>query len=224
VRSNGLACHADANCTSWLVNEVCYSDDDEHENKWCVQRYVLPLVAAVSAIGFGGILKVRVAAESFDNREKYMDDLACLMDGTWFSTDAAGECPSSGKTDDCWWRVVETRRTVNQSCVDDRVVSAVKQARGPGCWNACPLAERNNVTSACWISCFFDTMLGTGSQAQHGPMDPADIAKAFSNSFLEDGGCAVVVPPSLPNEGDTALGDIPSRAIPWHSKSRRWHQ
>ena len=29
--------HAAANCTSSLVNEVCYSDDGEHENKWCVR-------------------------------------------------------------------------------------------------------------------------------------------------------------------------------------------
>lgn len=36
---------AESNCTSWLVNEVCYSDDDEHENKWCaiVQLCMWPL-------------------------------------------------------------------------------------------------------------------------------------------------------------------------------------
>ena len=156
-----------------------------------------------------------------------MDDLACLMDGTWFSTDAAGECPASGKTDDCWWRIAEVRRTVNQSCVDARVVNAVEQARGPGCWDACPAAARNNVSSACWISCFFDTMLGSGSEAKHGPMDAADIAKAFSDAFLEDNGCAaVVVPPLLPDEVEKADvgGTVLQRASPWRPMPRhRWH-
>ena len=42
---------AEANCTSWLVNEVCYSDDDEHENKWCalieIHLYSQHLAAAI---------------------------------------------------------------------------------------------------------------------------------------------------------------------------------
>lgn len=203
-QSDTLACqacawmHADAlaqaNCTSWLVNEVCYDDDDEHENKW----------------------------------EQYMDDLACLMDGTWFSTDAAGECKPGGTTDDCWWRIAEVKRTVNQSCVDDRVVQAVKQARGPGCWDACPAAQRTNVSSACWISCFFDTMLGTGYSKKHGPMEAEDIAKAFAGAFLEEGGCASVVPPTVAaadgleaaQADDPALRDWVPRSNPWRGRGK----
>lgn len=69
---------------------------------------------------------------------EYMEKLACVMNGTWYSTQGAGECkPGSRAGPDCWWRIAETKRTVNQSCVDGRVVAAVRKARGDSCWQSC---------------------------------------------------------------------------------------
>ena len=102
---------AAAGCSSWLVNDVCYTDDDDN-SVW----------------------------------GQYIDSLACLMNGTWYSTQKEGECGPGGRSQDCWWRVAETKRTVNQSCVDARVVDAVRKARGEACWQGCG-AQANNQTS-----------------------------------------------------------------------------
>ena len=81
--------------------------------------------------------------------EGYIGQLACVMNGTWYSTQKDGECGHGGKGPDCWWRVAETKRTVNQSCIDGLVASAVKKARGNGCWDRCPSAGATNSTSGC---------------------------------------------------------------------------
>ena len=69
------------------------------------------------------------------------------MNGTWFSTQRAGQCGPEGRGKHCWWRIAETKRTVNQSCVDQRVIDAVKTARGSGCWDQCEVSETGAMIS-----------------------------------------------------------------------------
>jgi hypothetical protein len=113
--------------------------------------------------------------------EGYIRQLACVMNVTWYSTQKDGECGPGGKGPDCWWRVAETKRTVNQSCVDGRVAGAVKKTRGNGCWDECPGAGATNSTSDCWIRCLFDTMLkgGGGGAGSMQPMTTEEIARPF---------------------------------------------
>lgn len=165
-----------ANCSAALVNGVCYVDDDDNDNPW----------------------------------SDYIDQLACTMNGTWYSTQMAGQC--KGETEEeraqevaaggCWWRVAETKRTVDQSCVDNRVVQAVKTKRGQGCWQRCHGKDAGNITSACWLHCFFDTMLGTNLTK---PLTADEIAAPFIGAFLPvaEGGCP---PPAMHGEEDELEG------------------
>ena len=84
-----------------------------------------------------------------------------------------------------------------------------------------------------WISCFFDTMLGTfvssflpagrralvapqtavecaacagGGKNAHGPMEAQDIADVFAGAFLADGGCPIVESPPPPPHGSVTEG------------------
>ena len=79
---------------------------------------------------------------------------------------------------------------MNQSCVDGRVVDAVKKARGNACWENCG-PHATNSTSSCWIRCFYDTILKGGNGE---PMTAAEIAGPFVAAFepVSQGGCASV--------------------------------
>ena len=134
--------------------------------------------------------------------EENIQKLACNMNGTWYSTQAAGECKGASDTD-CWWRLNKIVTTVNASCVDNNVVKAV-QKTDQKCWDACTgkqeplnkLVDGKNITSTCFIACLFQTMLGNSTVSPPIPMMSTDaIVKPFVDSFLPlaQGGCPVVV-------------------------------
>ena len=116
--------------------------------------------------------------------DTWMRDLACLMDGNWYSSQAAGQCKDEADTD-CWWRLVSPEngeRVVNASCVDDRVQSSLRQ-KNQACWNAC--AQPHNATALCTVSCLFKTMIGdptTGRAAltKEEVVAPASIFRHFN--------------------------------------------
>jgi len=81
-----------------------------------------------------------------------------LMAGEWYSTIATSEGVS--------WRLVETQKRIYASCHDDVMMGAVAKLGSP-CFNACP--QPTNQTSVCYISCFFDTLLGNGSGSSTTP-------------------------------------------------------
>ena len=139
-----------------------------------------------------------------DNKwEQYMRDLACHLNGTWYSSGTGeaggkGMCKGNKLEKDCWWHA-EHVRTVNQTCVDDNVVAAVQAVR-PKCWNDCPNNQGTNITSACYLECLFDTMIGNSTaKPPVKPMTPAHITAAFLKSFHSDkpseGGCLTVKQP-----------------------------
>ena len=82
--------------------------------------------------------------------------------GTWYSTNAIGHCKENKLSPDCWWYVGKEKRTVNASCVDGNVVAAV-QKRRPACWTACPAGQGTNISSACFLTCLFETLLGNST-------------------------------------------------------------
>jgi len=137
--------------------------------------------------GFAGLQ----LAEHHSKWFGYVGELGCLMDGNWYSTQKAGQC--SGKVVDvnCWWRLAETHRTVNSTCVDDRIVAAV-QKRRPECWEVCP--QPTNRSSACYLSCLFETMLGNATQGLK-PMTKIELVEPFVTAFrapVHEGGCPAV--------------------------------
>ena len=60
--------------------------------------------------------------------------------GWWYSTTKEGECEEGklpGDGSGCSWRTAATVKTINATCMRDRVVSLVAE-RDPSCWVACP--------------------------------------------------------------------------------------
>merc|ERR1712216_203406 len=98
-----------------------------------------------------------------------------------------------GSLGSCGWRVLSTT-TVRETCLKDKLMSGVER-QGPACFQAC---GPRNITSSCWISCFFDTVLGP--DARHHSSHPSggiplsEIDHYWNEAFLpvSQGGCARV--------------------------------
>ena len=119
---------------------------------------------------------------------RQVEALGQKLNGTWYSTQAEGECaPGEVVGRECWWRVVRLERNVNATCVNDRVVAAV-EAAGEPCFAACG-ADVANRTSSCWIHCLFSTLVGSMSKAQIlAPFERAELSKSgnFDETVLLD--------------------------------------
>ena len=120
-----------------------------------------------------------------------------LVQGSWFSTPAAGQCsgaqrPGQSGSGDCSWRAVRMERVVNYTCVNARVGAAVI-ARNPLCFRACATdggEPSPNDPSDCWTRCFYNTLLGNSSFGDPG-MQAVDVTTPFADAFKPeaDGGC-----------------------------------
>jgi len=118
-----------------------------------------------------------------------------IMNGTWYSTEAPGECKAGQVVgQDCAWRLVKQTRNVNATCVNDNVVKLIT-ARNESCFDGCG-TDKHNRKSTCWIECLFDIISGTGQS--NPPMTAEQIVAPFKKSFESsdpaDGGCPEVPP------------------------------
>lgn len=125
--------------------------------------------------------------------------------GFWYSTLKEGMCNSSSKV--CGWKPKSTK-TIHADCLKDKLMSAVEAYDRP-CFETC---GPRNVTSSCWISCFFDTILGP--DARHsiskplGGMPLADIEHAWKSAFSseKEGGCTVIdMPDAVPGSSENSF-------------------
>jgi hypothetical protein len=73
--------------------------------------------------------------------------------------------------------------------------AAAKKTAGGGCFAGCP--QPTNSSSACWIKCYFDTLLGDGAGSRVvGNADGMSLESVrsaweapFSSDDLSKGGC-----------------------------------
>jgi hypothetical protein len=90
--------------------------------------------------------------------------------GFWYSTVSAGYCgPGMTTTADggpCQWRVETVVKKINKTCSDDRLFTMV-ETEGQRCFEHCNEPARN-VSSPCWIKCFYSTALGPNSGLPNG--------------------------------------------------------
>jgi hypothetical protein len=80
-----------------------------------------------------------------------------LVGGLWYSTQAGGKCADAraepaAAGDSCTWRVVQTIKTINATCANDALFTAVR-GKDPACFARCG-ADDFNVTSDCFLECF----------------------------------------------------------------------
>jgi hypothetical protein len=133
-----------------------------------------------------------------------VEALGQQLNGSWFSTQGVGECKKGQRVGtDCWWRLVEMHRRVNETCVSNNVITAaLKHGQKSGCLQSCP--QPTNRSSACWANCLFDSLVGSPAMTKAGiaPMTKAQIVAPFLASFgssdPHQGGCTEVPPCPAP--------------------------
>merc|ERR1712100_837767 len=103
-----------------------------------------------------------------------------MMPAYWYSTPEAGRC-SEGQIvgRDCWWRVLETKRFVNNSCVEDRIIDRIVK-RNQTCFDGCP--DPADHASDCWVTCFYSTILGNSTVPG---VTHDEITADFQSAFLD---------------------------------------
>jgi len=138
--------------------------------------------------------------------------------GEWYSLVGADQ----GK----WWRRPTIVKTINARC-QALALEALVQQTGQSCFGLCP--QPTNQTSACWINCFFATVLGPGANStlkppghQQGAMDLGDLEQAWLAGFASDdpakGGC-----PPCPNDGPCSeLEPLATAAAPVRRAPRQY--
>jgi len=113
--------------------------------------------------------------------------------GFWYSTLAEGQCTDSSAPGSCGWKVL-AMKTVKEKCLKNLLMTRV-ETYGSSCFKSC---GARNVTSPCWVQCFFDTILGEGARHSKtqplGGMPMAEIEKGWTDAFLpaDQGGCSEV--------------------------------
>ena len=132
---------------------------------------------------------------------------AMKMGGTWYSTLSEGEChaPDPIGTNNCTWRVVSVPKRVTNECLQKGIKHQVLQ-QGSTCFNRC--VQPLNATSACYIDCYYETLLGPqgGSKALPAGADEGNVSastlvalwkKPFESDDPKEGGCPRAQPPGL---------------------------
>jgi len=111
--------------------------------------------------------------------------------GMWYSTFEEGEGTA--------WKVLEVQKVVNKSCSDDVIYSAIEAYDDVSCFDAC--SRQRNTSSACWVGCFYRTVLGADGMLPSGFDNPGGmpyeaLADAWDRPFASDaparGGCPAV--------------------------------
>jgi len=120
-------------------------------------------------------------------------NIATLMGNTgggeWYSLQ------SSDKSK--YWRNATVVKMINAKC-QARALETLVQTTGAACFGGCP--QPTNQSTACWIDCFFSTVLGPDADTtlkppgnQTGAMSLAELETAWLAGFASDdeskGGC-----------------------------------
>eukprot|EP01045_Picozoa_sp_COSAG04_P011636 COSAG04_NODE_755_length_10558_cov_3.555407_10_plen_157_part_01 len=98
-----------------------------------------------------------------------------------YSSTSNGYCNDTASF--CTWRVAEVVKRVQQSCLNDHINTAV-EASNEACFATC---GARNITSDCWITCFYEGVLGS-EVAKGGAlagMPLAELDAAWLGAFRE---------------------------------------
>jgi len=102
---------------------------------------------------------------------------------------------------DCAWRVGEVQKTVNNTCLLDRVYGAIEgYAPTANCFAQCTAGAGagRNASDPCWVRCTYAAVLGPGGGSPAGNitgMPLSDIEAGWNLAFAkgaDEGGCDAV--------------------------------
>jgi hypothetical protein len=138
---------------------------------------------------------------------------AAITGGYWYSTLSDGDCTDANASA-CTWLVMETKKTVNASCVNQAIHRAV-EAHGKDCFAACPPSPPTNVTD-CWTLCFYETLMGRTPLPPYSkiagalPMTSEQLTGPFLDAFEKsdpsEGGCPDLGPDFAQASATAAVG------------------
>ena len=113
-----------------------------------------------------------------------------------YSTRSEGECVNGAPlgTNGCTWRLLETRKYVNATCVDLKADLAV-EIHGKTCFDRCPQPLNRNTD--CYLDCYRNTLMGDPYQNLTA-IEPEKMIVPWKRAFEKDdpseGGCPPIRP------------------------------
>ena len=97
-------------------------------------------------------------------------------------------------TNGCTWRLLETRKYVNATCVDLKADLAV-EIHGKRCFDRCPQPLNRNTD--CYLDCYRNTLMGDPYQNLTA-IEPEKMIVPWKRAFEKDdpseGGCPPIRP------------------------------
>jgi hypothetical protein len=137
--------------------------------------------------------------------ECWRSHLVSKVGGRWWSffNDSYCRPGQSVGTDGCAWRDLEAPHMVNNTCLLDRVYSAIEgYHQTSSCYSKCKAGAGTgrNITDPCWIRCTYSAVLGPEGGRWNGTvtgMPLADIEQGWHAAFLPEarGGCPALTLP-----------------------------
>lgn len=140
-----------------------------------------------ATLGYCNAEVSRPCGEGARDFECWRESMPRKTGGKWYSTQEAGFC-REGQDTPCGWQVLNTS-TVHEQCLKESVMDTVETA-APACFSTC---GPRNVTSKCWINCFFSTIMGPESHNSTtlAGLPIEHLVSAWERPFLPsaEGGC-----------------------------------
>lgn len=167
-----------------------------HQNKTLPCNATAGRTTVQSAVGWwpNATLCNATAPEWICWQTKILDKLDGIDEGFWYSTLDYGYCPHHPDLPgNCTWDLESVDKIVNKSCHADSFAAAVEKYNA-SCFDGCGTAR--NVSSPCWVTCFYTTVLGPDAGRAGGKVAgvPTEkLVKAWLDPFASEdptkGGC-----------------------------------
>ena len=182
VCANGTDHHGDNNCTDGTYVCTCSSDFHVHED-------------CGNTVGASNISidHNRTCSAGDPDWRCWQDAAGIKLGGMWYSTTTEGYC-GSAQSQNCSWRVAEVVKVVNKTCSDDIIYSTV-ESNNEACFQSC---GARNTSSTCWITCFYNTLLGPEAGQPGGQVAGMPVASLNAAWNLPFGSACPSLPPVYP--------------------------
>jgi hypothetical protein len=127
----------------------------------------------------------------------WRNHLVSKVGGQWWSFFNESYCGGADVSENCAWKVTAVQKIVNNTCLLDRVYTAIEQyAPTAPCFSQCAqgAGAGRNVSDPCWVRCVYTAVLGPDGGLHNGTvagMPLPDIEAGWNRAFADpgQGGC-----------------------------------
>eukprot|EP01052_Picozoa_sp_SAG31_P038376 SAG31_NODE_5116_length_2731_cov_1.876900_3_plen_298_part_00 len=163
-----------AKCSNEMIQHSCSANFDSCKDE-LYRSKCSPMAGSASCKDCAG---AHTAVLEAANCTTMYVDYACSshhhnwvdLGGYWYNTQADGECEGEAMPGDgsgCSWKVLETMKYANESCVNAHIDLAVETA-GVACFENC--SQPKNASTDCYQQCYSSTL--SGNAAADPPVKP----------------------------------------------------